>query len=47
MLSALVAFLRSIGLICGGHRAIVLENLPLRQQLAVLNCPGFVGERLM
>jgi hypothetical protein len=28
--------LRSIGLICGGHRAIVLENLALRQQLAVL-----------
>ena len=28
--------LRSIGLICCGHRAIALENLALRQQLAVL-----------
>jgi hypothetical protein len=36
MLTALMVFLRSIGLICGGHRAIVLENLALRQQLAVL-----------
>ena len=32
----LTVLLRSIGLICGGHRAIVLENLALRQQLAVL-----------
>jgi putative transposase len=36
MLTALTVLLRSIGLICGGHRAIVLENLALRQQLAVL-----------
>src|SRR5213596_1360474 len=36
MLMALLVLLRSIGLICGGHRAIVLENLALRQQLAVL-----------
>jgi hypothetical protein len=36
MLTALMVVLRSIGLICGGHRAIVLENLALRQQLAVL-----------
>src|SRR5258708_39181196 len=36
MLTALMVLLRSIGLICGGHRAIVLENLALRQQLAVL-----------
>src|SRR5229473_5059114 len=36
MLTALMMLLRSIGLICGGHRAIVLENLALRQQLAVL-----------
>ena len=36
MPTALMVLLRSIGLICGGHRAIVLENLALRQQLAVL-----------
>ena len=36
MLTTLMVLLRSIGLICGGHRAIVLENLALRQQLAVL-----------
>jgi putative transposase len=36
MLTALMVVFRSIGLICGGHRAIVLENLALRQQLAVL-----------
>ena len=36
MLTALMVLLRSIGLICGGHRAIVLEKLALRQQLAVL-----------
>ena len=27
MLTALMVLLRSIGLICGAHRAIVLENL--------------------
>src|SRR6266851_3697526 len=36
MLTALIVVLRSIRLICGGHRAIALENLALRQQLAVL-----------
>ena len=36
MLTTVVVFLRSIGLICGGHRAVVLENLALRQQLATL-----------
>jgi hypothetical protein len=36
MLTALMVLLRSIGLICVGHRAIVLENLALRQQFAVL-----------
>ena len=36
MLTALMVLCRSIGLICGGHRAVVLENLALRQQLAVL-----------
>jgi hypothetical protein len=36
MVTALMVLLRSIGLICGGHRAIVLENLALRQQLAAL-----------
>jgi hypothetical protein len=32
MLTALMVLLRSIGLICCGHRAIALENLALRQQ---------------
>jgi hypothetical protein len=35
MLTALVV-LRSLVLIYGGHRAVVLKNLALRQQLAVL-----------
>src|SRR5712671_1036823 len=35
MLAALVVGLRSLALICGGHRAVALENLALRQQLAV------------
>jgi hypothetical protein len=34
MLAALVVVLRSLALICGGHRAVALENLALRQQLA-------------
>ena len=36
MLTTLVVLLRSIGLICRGHRALALENLALRQQLAAL-----------
>src|SRR5258707_9440465 len=36
MLAALVVFLRTLGLLCRGHRAIALENLALRQQLSVL-----------
>jgi hypothetical protein len=36
MLAALVVVLRSLTLIRGGHRAVALENLALRQQLAVL-----------
>ena len=36
MLTALLVILRSIGLICRGHRAVALENLALRQQLAAL-----------
>ena len=36
MLTALILLLRSIGLICRGHRAVALENLALRQQLAAL-----------
>jgi putative transposase len=36
MLTALMVLLRSFRLICGGHGATVLENLALRQQLAVL-----------
>jgi hypothetical protein len=35
MLAALVVVLRSLALICCGHRAVALENLALRQQLAV------------
>ena len=40
MLTALVVFLRSIGLICRGHRAVALENIALRQQVAVLTRTG-------
>jgi putative transposase len=36
MLTALLLLLGSIVLICRGHRAVALENLALRQQLAVL-----------
>ena len=36
MLTALVVLLRSIGLICRGHRAVALENVALRHQLAAL-----------
>ena len=36
MLTALVALLRLVGLLCRGHRAFALENLALRQQLAAL-----------
>ena len=36
MLAALVVLLRSLALLCCGHRAVALENLALRQQLAVL-----------
>ena len=36
MLTAAVVLLRSIGLMCSGHRAVALENLALRQQLAAL-----------
>src|SRR6266851_1753297 len=35
MLAAVVVLLRSLRLICGGHRAVALENLALRQQLSV------------
>jgi putative transposase len=37
MLAAVLLLLRSLALICGGHRAVALENLALRQQLAVFN----------
>jgi hypothetical protein len=36
MLATLIVLLRSLRLICSGHRAVVLENLALRLQLAVL-----------
>jgi len=35
VLAALVVVLRSLALICCGHRAVALENVALRQQLAV------------
>jgi hypothetical protein len=35
MLAALVVLLRSVALICCGHRAVAFENLALRQRLAV------------
>ena len=35
MLAALVVLLRTLGLLCSGHRAVALENLALRQHLAV------------
>ena len=35
MLAVLVVVFRSLALICCGHRAVVLENIALRQQLAV------------
>ncbi len=37
MLTTPMVVFRSIGQICAGHRALVLENLALRQQLAVLD----------
>src|SRR5947208_10282398 len=36
MLTAVVVLLRSFGLLCREHRAVALENLALRQQLAAL-----------
>ena len=38
MLTARVVVLRSVALLCCGHRAVVVENLALRQQLAVFRC---------
>jgi putative transposase len=35
MLAAVVVLLRSLRLICSGHRAVALENVALRQQLSV------------
>jgi putative transposase len=35
MLAPIVVLLRSLRLICSGHRAVALENLALRQQLSV------------
>ncbi len=40
MLSALIVVFRAIGLFCRGHRAVALENLALRQQLAALSRSG-------
>jgi hypothetical protein len=36
MLATLNVILRLLGLLCRGHRAVALENLALRQQLAAL-----------
>jgi hypothetical protein len=36
MLTALIVLLRSMVSICGGSRAVALENLALRQQVAAL-----------
>ena len=36
MLATLIVILRLLGLLCRGHRAVALENLALRQQLAAL-----------
>jgi|RhiMetdeSRZDD1v2_1073273.scaffolds.fasta_scaffold606632_2 hypothetical protein len=36
MLTPVVVLLRSIGLLCRGHRAVAPKNLALRQQLAAL-----------
>jgi hypothetical protein len=33
MLAALVVLLRSLALLCCGHRAVALENVALRQQM--------------
>jgi hypothetical protein len=35
MLAARVVLLRTLGLVCSGHRAVALKNLAFRQQLAV------------
>ena len=35
MLAAFLVILRSLALTCCGHRAVALENVALRQQLAV------------
>ena len=35
MLAALVVLLRTLGLLCRGHRGIALENVALRQQLSI------------
>ena len=40
MLTAFIVLLRSIGLICRGHRAVALENLALRQQLSAVTRPS-------
>src|SRR6266850_2559380 len=42
MLAALLIVLRPFALVCGGHRAVALENLALRQQLEVFkaDCPA-------
>src|SRR6266446_22323 len=35
MLAALVVLIRTLALSCSGHRAVALENVALRQQLAM------------
>jgi hypothetical protein len=42
MLLAFVVLLRSLALLCCGHRAVALENFALRQQLTVFRRPPTV-----
>jgi hypothetical protein len=49
MLTAILILLRTIGLTCRGHKAVALENLALRQQLATRRRKGasWRSQRLM
>jgi hypothetical protein len=45
MLTALLMLVRSMKLICRGHRAVALENLALRQQVACRDREFLYGRR--
>jgi hypothetical protein len=51
MLTALVVLLRTIGLICKGHRAVALENLAVPKKspflLRQLMLPAATGRQLL